>query len=108
MIEGITHDDLAQFIRCIEIAIQTVEQVEKPFQVLMGVSCRTRAIGLEQTLALRGAQIRPIRLGHLLTLPSFQRQFSHHRFSEKSQEMEREATSPICLCRYRLVPSTGV
>ncbi|HEY7420250.1 MAG TPA: hypothetical protein VH593_34045 [Ktedonobacteraceae bacterium] len=55
-IEGVAHDDLAQFCRRIQIAKQAIEPVQKALNILMGTACRTGAIRLEQAFTPGRAQ----------------------------------------------------
>src|SRR5712691_4211124 len=50
-IKGIAHDNVTQFGRGIDVAVHSVEQVEKSFKVVVGISCWTRTEDLEQALA---------------------------------------------------------
>src|SRR5579859_6556156 len=50
-IKRIADDNVTEFGRAIDVAVHAVEQVEKAFEVVVGVPCRTRTEGLEQALA---------------------------------------------------------
>ena len=65
-IEGIADDNVTQFGRSIDVTVHPVEQVEKSFQVIVGVSCWTRTEGLEQALAFCRCQ--PVRIFHLVPM----------------------------------------
>ena len=52
-IKGVAHHNLAQFCHRVDIAEHTVEQVEEPLQVVVGIACRACAKGFEQPFALR-------------------------------------------------------
>lgn len=51
MIEWVAYDDLMQFGSRISMTIQSIEEIEKLLQILIGITRWTRAKALQETLS---------------------------------------------------------
>ncbi|HJT55496.1 MAG TPA: hypothetical protein VJ761_03295 [Ktedonobacteraceae bacterium] len=86
---------MTEFGRGIDVAVHTVEQIEKSFEVIIGVPCRTRTEGLEQALTF--GRCEPVSICHLVPL----------HVLKTTQQPENRAT-PCASASVDLYPSNTV